>query len=147
MAIVFYPIWLTWLNFFFGLATRGLLFLPNCAKSSLSKFNFIIFVGSIYFPHGIYSFAELEHDGFVKPVRTAASTRNIAAATWLHVSPMPTIQVQWHDQILANFSKVVQSLWNGSLTDWGFLHSPFRMQKLLPVSLWYKSGCNQPDLW
>ena len=26
------------LNFFFGLAPRGLLFLPRCAKSSLSKF-------------------------------------------------------------------------------------------------------------
>ena len=69
------------LNFFFGLATRGLFFLPRCPKSSLSKFKSLIFVGSISFLHGSHSFAELIHDGFVKPVRTAASTRHIAAAT------------------------------------------------------------------
>ena len=33
------------LSFFFGQATRVLLFLPRCAKSSLSKFKFLIFVG------------------------------------------------------------------------------------------------------
>ena len=79
-------------------------------------------------------------------MRTAASTQKITAAIWLHISPMPAIQVQWHDRTLAVFSKIIQSLWNGSLTDWDFLHSPFKMQKLLPVRLWYSSGCNQPDL-
>ena len=69
------------LNFFFGLVTSGLFFLPRCAKSSLSKFKSLIFVGSIYLLHGSHSFAELLHDGFVKPVRTAASARNTAAAT------------------------------------------------------------------
>ena len=55
------------LNFFFGLATRGLFFLPHCPKPSLSKFNSLIFVGSIYFLYGRHSFAftELVHDGFV----------------------------------------------------------------------------------
>ena len=40
------------LNFFFGLATSGLFFLPSCAKSSLSKIKPLIFVGSISFLHG-----------------------------------------------------------------------------------------------
>ena len=69
------------LNFIFRLATRGLLFLTRCAKSSLSKFKSLIFVGSISFLHGSHSFAELVQDGFVKPVRTTASTQNIAAET------------------------------------------------------------------
>ena len=60
------------------------------------------------------------HDGFVKPVQTAVLTPNIAAVTWLQVSPMPAIQVQWLDRIYIDFSKTIQSLWNGSLTDWDF---------------------------
>ena len=67
------------LNFFFGLATRGLFFLPRCAKSTLSKFKSLIFVGSISFVHG--SHPELVHDEFVKPQRTFASNRNSATAT------------------------------------------------------------------
>ena len=68
-------------EFFFGLAASDLFFLPRRAKSSLSKFKSLIFVGSISFLHGSNSFVELLHDGFVKPVGTAASTQNIAAAT------------------------------------------------------------------
>ena len=68
------------LNFFFELTTRDLFFLPCYAKSSLSKFKSFL-LGSIYFLHGSHLFAELMHDGFVKPVRTAASTPNIATAT------------------------------------------------------------------
>ena len=79
-------------------------------------------MGSISFLHGSHPFAELSHDGFVKPVVNTTPTRNIAAIKWLHVSQMPAIQVQWHDQILADFSKVFQSLWNGSLSDWNCLH-------------------------
>ena len=89
---------------------------------------------------GSYLFAELMHDVFFKPVRTTASTQNIV--TWLHVSPMPEIQVQWQNRIFADFSKTIQSLWNGLLTDWDFLHSPFRIDKLLPVNIWHNSGCN-----
>ena len=69
------------LNFFFGLVTSGLFFLPRCAKSSLSKSKSLIFVSSISFLHCSHSLAELLHDGFVKPVPIAASTRNTAAAT------------------------------------------------------------------
>ena len=69
------------LNFFSGLTTRGLFFLPYCAKSFLSKFKPLVFVGSISFLHGSHSFVELVQDGFVKSVRTAAFTRNIPAAT------------------------------------------------------------------
>ena len=39
------------LNFFFGLATRGLLFLQRCAKSSLLTFKSLIGVASISFLH------------------------------------------------------------------------------------------------
>ena len=44
-------------------------------------------MSSIYFLHGSHSFAKLLHDGLVKPVQTAGSTKNISA-TWSHVSPM-----------------------------------------------------------
>ena len=39
----------------------------------------------------------------------------------LHVSPMPARLMQWHDRILAGLSKIIQNLWNESLTDWFFL--------------------------
>ena len=106
-----------------------------------------IFVGSITFLQGSHLFAELGHGGFVKPVRTAAFTQNPAAATWLHISSIPAIQVQWNGWILADFSKTFQSFRNGSLTDWDFLHSSYRMQKLLLVRLWFNSDGSQPDLW
>ena len=67
------------LNFFFGLATSGLFFLPRCEKFSLTKFKSLIFVGPISFQHGSNSLVELVHDEFVEPVRTPALTRNIAA--------------------------------------------------------------------
>ena len=70
----------------------------------------LILVGSISSLHGSHSFPELVHDGFVKPVRTAASNRNITAATCLRISPMPSIQVQCHDRIFADLSKIIQSL-------------------------------------
>ena len=57
-----------WLIFFVGLAASGLSFLARCAKSSLSKFKSLIFVGSISCLHGSHSFAEMVHDRFVKPV-------------------------------------------------------------------------------
>ena len=129
------------------MVSRGLFFLPRYAKSFLPKFKSFIFVESISFLHGSHSFAELVHDGFVKPLRTAAFTRNIAAATLLHVSHMPAIKVKWHHWIYADFSKIIQSLWNWSLTNWDFLYSPFVMQKLPPVRLWCNSDCNHPDLW
>ena len=55
----------------------------------------LLFLWSQYqsFLQGSRSFAELVYDGFVKPLRTAAFTRNIAAATLLHVSHMPAIKV------------------------------------------------------
>ena len=76
------------LNFFFGLAVRGLFFLPRCAKSSIPKFTSLILAtyNRIYIASYIFSarkplFEELVHDRFHKPVQTAASTQNIAAAT------------------------------------------------------------------
>ena len=131
--------------FYFELATRDLSFLQSCAKSSLLKSKSLISVGSISFLHDSYSFTELVHDGCVKPVPTTASTRNIEAATWLHVSPMPVIQSQWYQRILADISKLSKVISNESLSNLNFLYSSFRMHKLLQVRLWYDSGCNQPD--
>ena len=74
-------------------------------------------MGSISFLHGSHSFAELMYNGFVKPVQVDAYTGSIAAATWLHIWPMPAVQVQSHNRILANFLKIIQSLWKGSLTN------------------------------
>ena len=54
------------LNFFLWTSYKGsFLFIMLC---------------SISFLHDSHLLSELVHDGFVKPVRTAASTRNIAAA-------------------------------------------------------------------
>ena len=72
----------------------GLFFLPRNAKSFLSKFKSLIFVGSISFLHVAIHLQNWCMMDFVKPVRTAAPTRNITAATCLHVSPMPIIYVQ-----------------------------------------------------
>ena len=97
------------LNFFFGLATRDLFFLPHYARFSLSKFKSLIFVSSIYFLHGSHSFAKLLHDGLVTPVQTAGSTQNISAATWSHVSPMlkcNDLTKSW--QTFLKLSKVVE---------------------------------------
>ena len=41
----------------------------------------LIFLGLMSFLHGSHSFEELVHDVLLKPEGTAASTRNIAAAT------------------------------------------------------------------
>ena len=60
------------LNSFFGLATSGLFFLSRCAKSSLARSGSLILLGSISLLHGSHSFAELVHEEFVEPVRTAA---------------------------------------------------------------------------
>ena len=41
---------------------------------------------------------------------------------------MLAIQKLGHNRILVDFSKFMQSWWNGSLSNWYFLQSPFRMQ-------------------
>ena len=131
-------------EFFLWTGFKGSFLFTHFAKSSQPKLKFLLFMGPkvLNFLHGSYSFAEVMHDVFFKPVLTTASTQNTVVATWLHLSPMPEIQVQWQNRIFADFSKTIQSLWNGSLTDWDFLHLPFRIHKLLPVNLWHNSGCN-----
>ena len=77
-------------NGFLSDSANGLnISLRRSAKFTLSKLKSLILAGLLTFLHGWHSFADLVNDGFVKPVRTAASTRNIAAAVWLHVSLMP----------------------------------------------------------
>ena len=80
--------------------------------------------GSIVFRFGSHSLALLAQAGLAKPTQTAASTGYIAAATWLHVSPIPAIKVQWQVLIFVIFSNIIQGLWNGSFIDLDFLHSP-----------------------
>ena len=130
--MVFYPIWVTgWIFLWTG--GKWYLIFPRCVKSSLSKFKFklkFLWVQYLFCMVAIHLQNWCMMD-FVKPVRTAAPTRNITAVTCLHVSPLPVIYVQWHERVLADFSKIIQSLWNGSLTDWDFVHSPFRLQKLV----------------
>ena len=48
--------------------------------------------------------------GWVKLIRTAASARYIAAATWLYVSPIAAIHVQCKVLIFDVFSAIIQSL-------------------------------------
>ena len=66
------------LNFSLGWLRVIFSFYHTVQIFSISKFNPLIFVDLISFLH---LFAELVHDGFVKPGQTAASTRNFAAAT------------------------------------------------------------------
>ena len=73
-------------------------------KSSRVKCKSFIFFSSISFPFGSHSLALLVQ---VKPIRTAALTRYIAAAIWLHVSPMPVIHVQWQVLIFAVFLSTI----------------------------------------
>ena len=69
-------------NGFLSDSANGLnISLRRSAKSTLSKLKPLILAGLLTFLHGWHSVADLVNDGFVKPVRTAASTRNIAAAT------------------------------------------------------------------
>ena len=68
-------------NGFLSDSANGLnISLRRSAKSTLSKLKPLILAGLLTFLHGWHSVADLVNDGFVKPVRTAASTRNIAAA-------------------------------------------------------------------
>ena len=116
------------LNPFFDEATNGLFF-SSLAKIFSTKT--YIFFGSIVFRFGSYSLALLVQAGLVKPIRTAASTQYIASATWLNVSPIPAILVQWQVLIFPVFSSIIQSLWNGSFIDSDFLRSSLMIQYLL----------------
>ena len=62
-------------------------------KSSRLKSKYLVFFGSIVFQFGSQSLGLLVQAGLGKLIRTAASTRYITAATWLHVSPIPAIYV------------------------------------------------------
>ena len=121
-------------------------FFPLCLKSSRLKSNSFIFFGSIVFRFGRHSLALFVQAGLIKPIRTAASTQYIAAATWLHVSPIPAVHVQWQLLIFAVFSSMIKSLWNGSFIDWHFLHFPLMIQYLLLERLWYHKGWSYLDL-
>ena len=121
-------------------------FFPVWLKSSRLKSNSFISFGKIVFRFGSHLLALLVQAGLVKPIRIAASTRYIAAATWLHVSPIPAIHVQWQVLFFAVFSSIIQSLWNGSFIDWDFLQSPLMIQYLLPKRLWYRKSWSHLDL-
>ena len=108
---------------FFGEATNGLFFFTLWPKSSPLKFESFIFFDSLVFRFGSHSLALLVQAGLARPIWTAASTRYIAAATWLHVSSITAIHVLWQVLNFAVFSSIIQSLWNGSFNDWDFLHS------------------------
>ena len=79
-------------------------------KSSWLNSKSLIFFGSIVFRFGRHSLALLVQVGLVKPIRTAFSARYIAAATWLHVFPIPAIHVQWQVLIFAFFLSITHCL-------------------------------------
>ena len=87
-------------------------FFPLWPKSSRLKSKSFIFFGSIVFRFGSHLLALLVQAGLVKPIRIAASRQYIAAATWLHDSPIPAIHVQWQVFIFTVFSNIIQSMWN-----------------------------------
>ena len=126
-------------TYFFWSYYWSLLF-PPWPKSSRLKSKSFIFFGSIVFRFCSHLLSLLVPTELIKLIQTAASTRYIAAATWLHVSPIPAIQVQWQVFIFAVFSSIIQSLRNGSHIDWDFLNSPLVIQCLLPERLWYCKG-------
>ena len=68
------------LHLLFELAANGLSFLPRCKKCSVSKFQSLLFVGSISFLYSSHSFVEMVYDGFLKPLGTPTFA-HIAAAT------------------------------------------------------------------
>ena len=144
MTIVFYLIWLIGWTFFWTGYKWSFLFITLCKifSSKVWLFNSSRFnISSAWEPF-------ICRTGAWGICWTGANCcLHITATTWLHVSPMPAIQVQWHDRILTHFSKIIHGLWNQSLTDCDFLHSTFKSQKLLPVRLWYNSGCNVPNWW
>ena len=116
------------------------------SKSSRLKSKPFLFFGLIVLRFGSHPLALLVEVGLVKPIRTPASTRYIVAAIWLHVSSITSIHVQWQVLIFAVFLRIIQSLWNGSFIDWGFLHSPLMIQYLPPERLWYQDGFNRSRL-
>ena len=98
-------------------------FFPLWQKSSglkSLKYKSFIFFSSIVFRFASHSLTLLVQVGLVKLIRTAVSTRYITAATWLHVSPIPAVHVQWQVLIFSVFSSIIQSLWNGFLIDRDF---------------------------
>ena len=98
-------------------------FFPLWQKSSglkSLKYKSFIFFSSIVFQFASHSLTLLVQVGLVKLIRTAVSTRYITAATWLHVSPIPAVHVQWQVLIFSVFSSIIQSLWNGFLIDRDF---------------------------
>ena len=135
-------------NLFFGEATYGLFFFlcgQNLLKWNLNLLSFSVqYFFDLAAPHWHCLY---RREGFIKPIQTTTSARDIVAAiTWLHVSPIPAIHVQWQILIFAVFLIIIQSFWNGSFIDWDFLHSPLMIQHLLPERLWYCKGWNYPDL-
>ena len=79
------------------------LFFPLWPKSSWLKSKSFIFFRSIFSRFGRHSMALVLQAGLVKTIQTASSTRYIAAATWLHVSPIPAIHVKCQVLFLLTF--------------------------------------------
>ena len=67
---------------------------PRFPKSLLHRSMFFIFLGVTVLLLGTHSHACEVHDGLFRPIRLAASIRNKAAPTWLHVWIIPAIQMQ-----------------------------------------------------
>ena len=89
-------------NLFFGEATKGLFF-SSLAKNLLQKSKSFMFFSSIVFQFGSHSLTLLVQAGLVKPIRNAASTRYIAAATCLHVSLIPAYMCNGRSLFLLSF--------------------------------------------
>ena len=93
------------------------------AKSSLLKFRSSIFTGFTSFLSGSYPQDFVVQAGLGSPSVIAGSTRNKAAATWLHAELIPAIQVQWAvitfpfflDKHTHNLWGVCQSLRNAAV--------------------------------
>ena len=94
-------------------------------KSSRPKSKYFIFFGSMIFQSGSHSLTR---------------TLYIAAATWLHVSPISAIHVQWQVLMFTVYSSIFQSLWNGSFIEWNFLHPLLMIQYLVFERLWHCMG-------
>ena len=78
-------------------------FFPLWPKTSWQKSKSFIFFSSIVFQFGSHSLTLLVQAGLVKPIRNAASTRYIAAATCLHVSLIPAYMCNGRSLFLLSF--------------------------------------------
>ena len=114
---------------------------PFLAKSSLLKFliflRSLIFTGCTSFLFESHSQAYVVQAGLVSASPIAASTRNKAAATWLHVELIPAMQVQWVVITFPSFlDKHTHSLRGESFNLSDGRQSLFNKQYLLEPKLW-----------